>query len=88
MARRHATEAQGITSGPLWQRITSLILSIDGDRHQRQRQLVTKAFTPRATVCLETLIAEMIGELLDAHVADGSCDVVHDIAEQFPIPII
>ena len=44
---RPAAEAQGITSGPLWQRITSLILSIDGERHHRQRRLVAKAFTQR-----------------------------------------
>jgi cytochrome P450 len=48
-AHRAGAEAQGITAGPLWHRITSLILSIDGERHHRQRRLVAKAFTPRAT---------------------------------------
>jgi hypothetical protein len=33
-AHRPGAEAQGITAGPLWQRITSLILSIDGSHHK------------------------------------------------------
>ena len=64
-AHRPAAEAQGITAGPLWQRITNLILSIDGERHHRQRRLVAKAFTPRATARLQQLIVEIITELLE-----------------------
>ncbi len=87
-AHRPAAEAQGIITGPLWQRITNLILSIDGERHHQQRKLVAKAFTPRATARLQALIVEIITELLDPHLAEGCCDVVTDVAEQFPIPII
>ncbi|MCW2652926.1 MAG: cytochrome [Mycobacterium sp.] len=87
-AHRAAAEAQGITAGPLWQRITSLILSIDGERHHRQRRLAAKAFTPRATARLQQLIVEIITELIDAQVPAGRCDVVCDVAEQFPIPVI
>jgi cytochrome P450 len=87
-AWRPGAEAQGITAGPLWQRITSLILSIDGERHHRQRRLVAKAFTPRAAGRLQQLIVETITELLDPHVPLGRCDVVCDVAERFPIPVI
>jgi cytochrome P450 len=87
-AYRPAAEAQGITAGPLWHRITNLILSIDGERHHRQRRLVAKAFTPRAAARLQQLIVEIITELLDPHVPVGRCDVVCDVAEQFPIPVI
>jgi cytochrome P450 len=87
-AHRPGAEAQGITAGPLWHRITTLILSIDGERHHRQRRLVAKAFTPRATARLQKLIVEVITELLDAHVPDGRCDVVCDVAEGFPTPVI
>ena len=65
-----------------------MILSIDGERHHRQRRLVAKAFTPRATARLQQLIVEIITELLEPHLARGRCDVVSDVAEQFPIPII
>ena len=87
-AHRPAAEAQGITTGPLWQRITNLILSIDGERHHRQRRLVAKAFTRRATARLQALINEIITELLDPHLPVRRCDVVSDVAERFPIPII
>jgi cytochrome P450 len=87
-AHRPGAEAQGITAGPLWHRITNLILSIDGERHHRQRRLVAKAFTPRATARLEQLIVDIITELIDAHVLTGRCDVVCDIAEGFPTPVI
>ena len=41
--------AHGITSGPLWDRVTRSILNMEGDEHRRLRSLVSKAFTPRAT---------------------------------------
>jgi cytochrome P450 len=87
-AWRPGAEAQGITAGRLWHRMTNLILSIDGERHHRQRRLVAKAFTPRAAARLQQLIVEIITELLDPHVPLGRCDVVCDVAEQFPIPVI
>ena len=80
--------AQGITSGPLWDRIATNILSLDGKEHQRLRRLVSKAFTPKATERLRMTIVDIITGLVDRHSAAGRCDVVTDIARQFPIPII
>jgi cytochrome P450 len=80
--------AQGITSGPVWDRVSRLMLSLDGAEHQRLRRLVAKAFTPNATARLRTLIGEVITELVDPLTAAGRCDVVTDIARQYPIPII
>ncbi|WP_285029605.1 cytochrome P450 [Mycolicibacterium sp. lyk4-40-TYG-92] len=88
VAHRAAAESQGVSEGPLWQRITSLILAIDGERHHRLRRLVAKAFTPRAVARLDAAIVEIITELLDEYTPAGRCDVVTDIARQFPIPII
>src|SRR5258708_165771 len=42
-------KAQGITSGPVWDRAIKSIISLDGADHHRLRRLVSKAFTPRAT---------------------------------------
>jgi cytochrome P450 len=64
------------------------LISLDGPAHHRLRRLVSKAFTPRATERLRTTIVEVINELLDHHTASGRCDVVDDIARQYPIPII
>lgn len=80
--------SQGITSGPLWERVATNLISLDGPAHQRLRRLVSKAFTPRATARLGTTIVEVINELIDHHTAAGRCDVVSDIARQYPIPII
>ena len=80
--------SQGITSGPLWQRVATNLISLDGPAHHRLRRLVSKAFTPRATERLRTTIVDVINELLDRHTATGCCDVVDDIARQYPIPII
>jgi cytochrome P450 len=80
--------AQGITSGPLWDRIATNILSLDGQEHHRLRRLVSKAFTPKATTRLRTTIVDIITGLVDRHSARGRCDVVTDIARQYPIPVI
>ena len=80
--------SQGITSGPLWERVATNLISLDGPAHQRLRRLVSKAFTPRATARLGTTIVQVINELIDHHTAAGRCDVVSDIARQYPIPII
>ena len=39
---------QGITSGPLWDKMTSSLMGLEGDEHQRVRSVASKAFTPRA----------------------------------------
>jgi cytochrome P450 len=80
--------AQGITSGPLWDRVAANIVSLDGEAHHRLRRLVSKAFTPKATARLRTTIIEVITGLVDRHSARGHCDVVTDIARQYPIPVI
>jgi cytochrome P450 len=80
--------AQGITSGPLWDRVAANIVSLDGDEHHRLRRLVSKAFTPKATARLRTTIVDVITGLVDRHSTRGRCDVVTDIARQYPIPVI
>ena len=80
--------AQGITSGPVWDRVTKIMLSLNGAEHLRLRRVVVKAFTPRATERLRALIGEVITELVDPLTTAGRCDVVADIARQYPIPII
>jgi cytochrome P450 len=80
--------AQGITSGPLWDRVAANIVSLNGDEHHRLRRLVSKAFTPKATARLRTTIIDVITGLVDRHSARGHCDVVDDIARQYPIPVI
>jgi len=79
---------QGITSGPLWDKVMSSILCMEGGSHQRLRSLVSKAFTPRASARLHDTIVEVINEQVDRVAAKGRCDIVTDIAKLYPVPII
>jgi cytochrome P450 len=81
-------EAQGITSGPLWDRAVKGILSLDGDEHNRLRRLVSAAFRPSCGTRLRTTMTEVINELVDPVTVTGRCEVVADVARPYPIPII
>ncbi|MGW4098087.1 cytochrome P450 [Mycobacterium sp. NPDC004974] len=80
--------AQGITSGPLWDRANSSLLGIDGESHTRLRRLVAKAFAPRSAEKLREACIDIVTELTDPCLSEGRCDVVTDIAMQYPIPVI
>ncbi len=80
--------AHGITSGPLWDKIVSSLLGLEGDAHHRLRSLVSKAFTPRASARLHDTIVDVINELIDRVAPEGRCDIVEDIARPYPVPII
>lgn len=80
--------AQGVTSGPLWDKVVGSLLCLEGDAHQRLRRLVSKAFTPRATARLQDTIETVVNDLVDRVLESGHCDVVADIARPYPVPII
>lgn len=80
--------AHGITSGPLWDRVTRSILNMEGEEHRRLRSLVSRAFTPRATARMHDAIHTVVNELLDSIQDAGRCEFVADVARPYPIPII
>lgn len=80
--------AQGVTSGPLYDKVMATLLCIEGDEHVRLRKLVSKAFTPRATARLHDTIDTVVNGLIDSVADAGRCDIVEDIAKHYPIPII
>jgi hypothetical protein len=79
---------QGISSGPLWDKVVNSLLCMEGAEHHRLRRLVSKAFTPRATARLHDTIVDVVNELVDRVADAGRCNVVSDIARPYPIPII
>ena len=80
--------AQGVSSGPLWDKVTNSLLCLEGGEHHRLRSLASKAFTPRATLRLHDIMVDVMNGLVD-HVAHaGRCDVVTDLARPYPVPII
>ena len=79
---------QGITSGPLWDKVMNSLLGMEGARHQRVRSVVSKAFTLRAVERLHATITEVIDELVAPISRRGHCDIVADIARPYPVPVI
>jgi cytochrome P450 len=64
------------------------ILSVDGDEHTRLRRLVAPAFSPRATERLRPVMREVVNGLVDQVAPAGRAEIVADICEPYPIPII
>ncbi len=79
---------QGITSGPLWDKVVNSLLCLEGDAHHRLRSLTSKAFTPRAISRLHNTMVGVMNELVDQVADAGGCDVVTEIARPYPVPII
>jgi len=80
--------AQGISSGPLWDKVVDSIICLEGDAHHRLRSLTSKAFTPRATLRLHDTMVDVMNGIVDRVADAGRCDVVADIARPYPVPII
>ena len=81
-------ELQGITTGPLYDRVVSGILSLDGDDHGRLRRIVNSAFNPKSADALRPFMQSVINELADPICAKGEGDFVAEVTTQYPIPII
>ena len=50
---RKMLEVQGVTSGPLYERLKGNLLDLDGDDHRRLRKLVQPAFPPRRPIAAD-----------------------------------
>jgi cytochrome P450 len=74
--------------GEMLERQQRSILSMEGDEHTRVRRLASPAFTPRATDRLRPFMREVMGELVDRVADRGRCELVADVCEPYPIPII
>ena len=88
MPRGIGLVVQGIDSGPVWDRVCRLLISLDGAEHHRLRRLVARAFTPRAAARMRNACTKVITELVDRYAVEGHCDLVTDIARPYPVPII
>ena len=81
-------QAQGVTSGPLWDKVINSLLCVEGDTHRRLRGLCSKAFTPRTVARLHDAMVDVMSDLVDQVADKGRCDVVADLARPYPVPII
>ena len=77
----------GITEGPIFEFGSNMLFTNEGDRHRRLRQLVSKAFTPRAVEKFRPrmrAIAEQFCGTLAEQAEDGAVDFVSAFADPYP----
>ena len=65
-----------------------LLNMMDDPRHQRIRNLLTPAMSPRALAALEENLRERTAHLVDAVAGRGECDLVLDVAAELPLQAI
>ena len=81
-------QLQGITNETFMSRRRESILSAEGEVHVRLRRLVAPAFSPRSADRLRPFMREVVNGLIDGVAHTGRAEVVRDICEPYPIPII
>ena len=81
-------EMFGVGPGPLREEIDNNILHIDGERHQRLRNVLNPFFTPRAAQRWRETMRGIIGGIADGVIADGRCDFVEAVAVRYPAQVI
>ncbi|MEY2396854.1 MAG: hypothetical protein QOJ00_28 [Actinomycetota bacterium] len=67
---------------------TGSILTMEGPNHSRLRRLAAPAFTPKAADRLRPFMREVVNGLVDTVADAGRCELVADVCEPYPIPII
>jgi cytochrome P450 len=82
------TQMAGIPDDEFTDRRQRSILALDGEEHARLRRLVAGAFTPKSAERLRPFMREVIGGLVDAVAPSGRCELVQDVCDPYPIPII
>ena len=81
-------EVQGVTEGPMWDRMKGNLLDLRGEDHRRQRKLVQHAFTPKEADKLRPLMRQELEKMWDAVAADGGCEFVEAFAKPYPARMI
>jgi cytochrome P450 len=66
----------------------SSLISLDPPRHKQLRDLVSRAFTPRAIASLEPRIDQIADALLDRTLQSPTFDLVRDFSDPLPVIVI
>jgi len=83
-AGRGVPDSLGVTSGPLYDAMSTWMMALDGAAHERVRRLISRSFTPRAVESLRQPLQRLTDGLLDGIAERRRADVVEDLA--FPVP--
>ena len=81
-------EMAGIDDADFMNRRRQSILAMEGDEHSRLRRLVAGSFTPKSADRLRPFMREVVNRLVDDFASAGRCDLVADLCDPYPIPII
>ena len=66
----------------------TMLVTMDGRDHVRQRRLISAGFTPRMVGRLETQTREWAVSIIERALERGTCDFVQDVAYQLPMHMI
>ena len=64
------------------------MIDMDDPLHRRHRRLVSRGFTPRRVQAHEQRVRQICDGLIDDVAANGSCDLVADLAAPLPLVVI
>jgi cytochrome P450 len=64
------------------------LVTNDPPEHGRIKRLVTKGFTPRSVKALEAEVYEIVDELIDRFIGDGSVELMAQFAQPLPTRVI
>ena len=78
----------GIEDGPLHEEIVQNIININGDDHQRLRNLVNPALAPRAVDRYRPAMRRFLERLLETLPSDGRCEFIDGFAKPYPSLVI
>jgi cytochrome P450 len=88
MASTHLLAKSGLRSGPLHDWWSRVMFSANPPEHTRLRSLVSRAFTPRRIAELHPVIESKARALIEARLASGRIDALHDYAHPLPIHVM
>src|SRR5262249_26610889 len=66
----------------------AFFLAMDPPRHDRLRNLVSTAFTPRRVAELEPRVRELADHYIDRFADTGRCDFIGDFAARLPMDVV
>jgi cytochrome P450 len=81
-------QMSGVSDDDLSGRQQRSILALEGDPHGRLRRLVAPAFTPKSADRLRPFMRSVVDGLVDPLVESGRCELVDDVCDPYPIPIV
>lgn len=75
-------------SAYLHERAKSGLMAASAERHRRLRGVAVRALRPRVMDSMRSPMRAIIGELIDAVIDRGECDIVRDLTDPFPARVM